>query len=263
LWHCRPNRFTLNPPRAVVGTRELTFPYEQPDRDVAATKSEFQRDVSTIKEWLGWVNQQVQTHNASLEQLVKARVEQRRRELEKTEVDLASLGYPVRGEESAPRGRPAVSEPPVTRRTAIRKKARREYDVALSFAGEDRDYVGQVADSLAGLEVTVFFDEFERVNLWGKDLADHLGAVYSEDAHFVVMFASRHYAARAWPNHEKQFALGRHLKGEKNRIWPVRIDDTAIPGLPPTIGYLDARVLTPEKLASLIREKVDAESGDA
>jgi hypothetical protein len=44
---------------------------------------------------------------------------------------------------------------------------------------------------------------------------------------------------------------------------PVRFDDTEIPGLAPTIGYLDARVLTPSKLAELIRQKLDSGEHDA
>src|SRR5206468_4162436 len=110
------------------------------------------------------------------------------------------------------------------------------------------------------LGVSVFYDRFEQVNLWGADLAEHLGNVYGRDSRFVVIFASRHYAAKAWPTHEKQFALGRHLKGDKGRILPVRFDETEIPGLPPTIGYLDLRALAPDKLAELIRQKVDSES---
>ena len=117
--------------------------------------------------------------------------------------------------------------------------------------------------ALAALGVTVFYDRFEQVNLWGKDVADHLGQVYGKDSRFVVIFASRHYAAKAWPNHEKAFALGRHLKGDAGRILPVRFDETEIPGLPPTIAHLDLRVLTPPQLAELIRQKVDIESDDA
>lgn len=71
---------------------------------------------------------------------------------------------------------------------------------------------------------------------------------------------SRHgtYAAKAWPNHERQHALARHLKGQTGRILPVRIDDSEIPGVPSTVGYLDARAVSPVKLAELIRQKVDA-----
>ncbi len=111
--------------------------------------------------------------------------------------------------------------------------------------------------------MSVFYDGFEQVNLWGKDLAEHLGQVYGRNSRFVVLFLSRSYAAKAWPNHEKQFALGRQLAGGQGRILPVRFDDTEIAGLPTTVGYLDLRVLTPEKLVELIRQKVDSDEQDA
>jgi Uncharacterized protein containing a TIR (Toll-Interleukin 1-resistance) domain len=264
LFKCRPNSFTLNPPRAVIrSSTELTFPYDQPDRNVASTKARFQQDLVHIKQWLPWVNQQVGQYNASLEATVRQRVQQRRQDLKKTEVDLGALGYAVRTQSAATAPAPTPSrDVAMAQREARRGNKRKEYDVALSFAGENRDYVEQVAEQLVQLGVTVFYDRFEQVSLWGKDLAAHLGQVYSKDAHFVVLFASHAYADKAWPNHERQFALGRHLGGEQGRILPVRMDDTETPGIPGTIAYLDARVLTPTKLAELIRQKVDSE-GDA
>lgn len=40
------------------------------------------------------------------------------------------------------------------------------YEVALSFAGEDRAYVREVKDELKRLRITVFFDEDEQAALW-------------------------------------------------------------------------------------------------
>jgi hypothetical protein len=116
---------------------------------------------------------------------------------------------------------------------------------------------------LVSIGVSVFYDRFEQVNLWGKDLADHLGQVYGHDARFTVIFASRHYAAKAWPNHEKSHALARLLRGDTGRILPVRFDDTEIPGIAGTIGYLDLRAINPDQLAELIRQKVDLGTIDA
>ena len=101
----------------------------------------------------------------------------------------------------------------------------------------------------------MFYDRFEEVELWGKDLAEHLGRVYGSDARFVVLFLSRAYAAKAWPRHEKQFALGRQISTGEELVLPVRFDDTEIPALSSTVGYLDLRVLTPAKLAELIAGK--------
>ena len=258
FFECRPNQYTFNPPRAVLRPGELTFPYDSANRDVAQTKKSYDDDLAAIKRWLGWQASQITEYNASLEDRVRSAVIARRAELSKTQSDLQALGIPIGGTEgpAAPSSEPPTN--PVERRETRRREARRKYDVALSFAGEDREYVKQVAEHLVNLEVTVFYDQYETAELWGEDLAVHLGNVYSRDSHFVVMFASRHYAAKAWPNHERQHALARHLKGQAGRILPVRIDGSEIPGVPATVGYLDARAVSPGKLAELIRQKVDA-----
>ena len=46
------------------------------------------------------------------------------------------------------------------------------WDVALSFASAQRDYVGQVAGTLKARGVRCFYDGDEVVELWGKDLAE-------------------------------------------------------------------------------------------
>jgi heme oxygenase len=264
LLKCRPSTFTLNPPRGVIASGELQFPYDQPDRDLAATKRFFLEDVARIKEWLSWVNAQVTEYNQRLEAAVRQHVVDRRQELDRTQSDLQSLGYAIRSNTPSPSNTPSGNPADVqVRRKARREKARRTYDIALSFAGEDREFVEQVANALRQDGITVFYDRFEEVNLWGSDLAEHLGKVYGTDSRYVILFLSRHYAAKAWSNHEKQFALSRHLRGDTGRILPVRFDDTEIPGLAPTIGYLDARVLTPSKLAELIRQKLDSGERDA
>lgn len=44
----------------------------------------------------------------------------------------------------------------------------REFDVALSFAGEDRQHAKKLADLLNACGYTVFYDEYEQADLWGK-----------------------------------------------------------------------------------------------
>ena len=49
-----------------------------------------------------------------------------------------------------------------------------DYDVCLSFAGENRAYVEEVASDLFARGIRVFYDKYEEVELWGKDLYVHL-----------------------------------------------------------------------------------------
>ena len=56
------------------------------------------------------------------------------------------------------------------------------WDVALSFAGAQRDYVEQVAQALKARGVRCFYDADEQIELWGKYLAEELPAIYGEQA---------------------------------------------------------------------------------
>ena len=131
-----------------------------------------------------------------------------------------------------------------------------EYDVCLSFAGENRGYVRLVADVLRKKGIRVFFDEYEEVGLWGKDLYVHLDDVYKNAAHYCVLFVSKHYSDKLWTNHERRSAQERAFKENTEYILPARFDDTAIPGLRDTVGYIDLQGRDPVEFAELIRAKV-------
>ena len=67
-----------------------------------------------------------------------------------------------------------------------------EYDIALSFAREDRPYGIDVAGQLITWGVSLFYDEYKKVDLWGKDLYAYLMDVYRNKAKYTLMFISKH-----------------------------------------------------------------------
>ena len=136
------------------------------------------------------------------------------------------------------------------------ERSNRSYQVALSFAGEQRHYVEQVAAVLVAKRVAVFYDRFEANNLWGKDGSEHFNKIYSKDAQFVVMFISSDYVAKPWTRLERRAALSEHMKEDAEYVLPVRFDDTEVPGLPDTIQYLSAERFTPHQLAIEIIKKL-------
>lgn len=92
-----------------------------------------------------------------------------------------------------------------------------DFDVALSFAGEDREYVEDVANWLKKMDIKVFYDKYEKISLWGKDLYEHLTEVYNKRAKFTVIFISKHYADKLWTI-MKEKALKQELS-QKRRIY--------------------------------------------
>lgn len=130
------------------------------------------------------------------------------------------------------------------------------YHVALSFAGEDRGYVEQVANHLRRAGVEVFYDKYEQVDLWGKDLYEHLSDVYKNKALYTVMFISEHYANKLWARHERRAAQTRAFSESSEYILPARFDDTEVPGLNETVGFLDLRTIEPSELAAAVEQKL-------
>ena len=132
----------------------------------------------------------------------------------------------------------------------------KQYDVALSFAGEDRHYAKEFAERLETEGYSVFYDEFERAQLWGKDLYVHFSSVYKDQARYCVMFLSKHYAQKLWANHELQSAQARAFEESQEYILPIRLDDTEIPGILPTVGYLDLDSMTIDEIYQALVKKL-------
>lgn len=137
-------------------------------------------------------------------------------------------------------------------------KQKKKYDVALSFAGEDRKMVREFADRLTTLGYSVFFDEFEKAALWGADLSAELKRVYRDAARFCVIFISKYYVKKPWTNHERQAAISGAFKKRTAYILPIRLDKTDLPGLPDTIGYLDIKQTSISEVCSLLAQKLGA-----
>ena len=137
-------------------------------------------------------------------------------------------------------------------------RAGRRWDVALSFAGAQRDYVEQVARALQARGVRCFYDADEQIELWGKYLAEELPAIYGEQAAAVVVFVSAEYAARDWTRLERRAALDRAVRERREYVLPARFDDTPLPGLLSDMVAIDLRGRTPQQFAAMIAAKLAA-----
>jgi hypothetical protein len=254
IWQCRPSTFNLNPPRATVEGSELIFEFEVPNDEVSRTRQYFDSELSNVKQLIQSTAGDVEGHNQRLGQLIRDALARRREQLGQTAKQVESLGLRIRKRTPTPQVEPTPRSVIAARKT--HPPPAQEYDVALSFAGEDRVYVEEVAALLKTSGIKVFYDKFETVQLWGRNLADHLGEIYGKRSRFVVMFVSKHYPHKGWPTHERQSAQARAIRENKIVLLPARFDDTEIPGLPATTGYIDLRQTTPAQLAELIKQKL-------
>jgi phage FluMu protein Com len=152
----------------------------------------------------------------------------------------------------------AVETPagPQKNRGAIARKPGMEYDIAVSFAGEDRPVVEKYVNALSTRDIKVFYDKYEKSELWGKDLYIRLIDVYKNKARYCVIFISHHYAEKLWTNHERKAAQARAFKDNETYILPVKLDDTELPGIHETVGYIDLRQTPLDELVQLTIKKL-------
>lgn len=131
------------------------------------------------------------------------------------------------------------------------------WDVAVSFAGEDRKIVEEFKDIMNEYGYTVFYDFDVQHQLWGTDLRIKLADVYANDAQYMLIFLSKHYPEKDWPNFE--FEIGKTSKTKRTEIYllPVILDDASVVGLSQNLGHLDLRRCTTMDLANTLIEKIE------
>ena len=130
------------------------------------------------------------------------------------------------------------------------------FDVAISFAGSEREQADRLAELMREAGFVVFYDNYYPEQLWGKDLVRFFDEIYRKRARFCVVFVSREYRDRIWTNHELRSAQARALEEKGNEyILPIKVDDAELDGLPPSIGYLPIS-LGVEKIAELLIRKL-------
>jgi len=154
-----------------------------------------------------------------------------------------------------------MSEPISTDELSQRQgQSEYKYQVALSFAGEDRKYAKGLAELLKEKDLSVFYDMYEQADLWGKDNYQHFQLIYRDKAQFCVVFLSHAYAQKLWTRHELESAQARAFRENKEYILPVKIDDTEIPGINETIGYIDLRLASLEEIANMLVKKLSSQN---
>lgn len=131
-----------------------------------------------------------------------------------------------------------------------------EYDVALSFAREEKTVAEELAGLLKSRDISVFLDEYGPSSTWGKGPVDHLVNLYSRKARYCILLFSEHYPLKQWTDAERTATQQRALRDASEYILPIRVGDTEIPGASQTSGYRDLRQHRMESVVSLLEEKL-------
>lgn len=218
--------------------------------DSEKIKKSYEELLRNINSDYNYLKSNCEGFNNKLKENILTFISQRKEQLNEKSKLLADLGVPVKViiKNEKPVPIPLESKP--------NKIKIESYDLAISFSGEDRKIAEEIATHLTKLGYTIFYDRYEQANLWGKDLYGHLNEVYSKKARFCLMIISKNYANKHWTNHERKAAQAKAFTQNEEYILPLRLDETEIPGLNSTVGYIDYNKTGLMATLELLQEKM-------
>jgi hypothetical protein len=137
------------------------------------------------------------------------------------------------------------------------RRTRFPWDVAVSFAGEDRDIVEQFRELMNASGYTTFYDFDEQHKLWGENLRRKLGDVYAHDAQFMVVFLSTAYPEKDWTRFELEIGREAKTKRTDTYLLPVIVDNVHVVGIASDVGHVDLRRSSIRDVAELLIKKIE------
>jgi hypothetical protein len=134
-----------------------------------------------------------------------------------------------------------------------------EFSVALSFPGEMRAMVEQVAQELERRigPNSYFYDNNYVSQLARPSLDDLLQDIYRNRAKLIVIFLGSDYQRKDWCGIEFRAIKEIIMSRDHKRIMFVRMDDGTVQGVLKTDGYVDGRKFSPADVARFIHERVN------
>lgn len=152
------------------------------------------------------------------------------------------------------------------RRDPMQNKPSNESDkrfaVALSFPGERRAFVEQVANVLIGAlgKERVLYDKNFEAEFARPNLDVHLPKLYLQESELIAVFLCQEYEKKGWCNLEWRFVRQMISTTDEHRIMFLNFDDTGpIPelGILAGDGYISINARSPQEIAKLILERLN------
>jgi hypothetical protein len=137
------------------------------------------------------------------------------------------------------------------------------FRVALSFTGEKREFVAQVARLLADRfgESAILYDKFHEAEFAVYDQGLRLPKLYAEQSELIVPVLCPAYDTKRWTGWEWVSIYGLLTKAEGHRVMPSRFGYANADGLTPAAGFIELDDKTPEQFATLILERLALNEG--
>jgi len=118
-------------------------------------------------------------------------------------------------------------------------KKKCHYDIALSYANTDAEFVSELVQHLKAKGIRVFDYNTRSSERIGENLREDTERIYGPDSRYCVLVTSEAYKVSYWCTEEAKVARQALSQKGSAHIIPIRIDNTELPGIEDLI-YADA-----------------------
>lgn len=139
----------------------------------------------------------------------------------------------------------------------------KRFRIALSFAGEKRDFVAQVAGLLAARfgEKAILYDKYHEAEFARHDLGIHLPELYHKESDLIVVVACANYEGKEWCGLEWTAIHDLLKQRRSDEVMLSHFDRATIKGIYSTAGWIELDRKTPGEAADLILERLALNEG--
>jgi tetratricopeptide (TPR) repeat protein len=139
----------------------------------------------------------------------------------------------------------------------------RRFRVAFSFAGEQRDFVGEMATVLAKSfgEHAILYDKFHEAEFARYNLGIYLPKLYGEESDLIVPVLCPNYDVKRWTGWEWVHIYGLLTKADGHRVMPCRFGFASADGLSPAAGFIELDKKSAAEASILVLERLALNEG--
>ncbi|MEY4440812.1 MAG: hypothetical protein RLY49_438 [Candidatus Parcubacteria bacterium] len=207
LLRCVPSTRILRTEEVAIQSDKIIFDIINFYKDGEIVKKNRDEIIKFIEDQSANVNRQVNQYNEALPAIVFAVIEQILGKISERTKLLESLGTPVKNNEQSNEKEKTLPE------TKVITKKEQEFDVFISYASEDREFVEKLANEIKNSDIEVWYDGFEIG--WGDDLRTSIDFGLNKTKYGIVIFSPDFLKKKKWTEYELNGLFSKEKNGEK------------------------------------------------
>lgn len=152
---------------------------------------------------------------------------------------------------------------PIEPQNKLPSMSTQRFKIALSFPGEHRDFVEQVAARLADQvgRDRVLYDKYYEAEFARPNFDTYLQRLYHDESELIAVFLCADYERKEWCGLEWRAIRDIIKKRQASTVMPLRFDNTEIPGMFSIDGYVWIGGRSPAEIADLILQRMRINAG--